>query len=331
MRAETGIITNYEALAAETWHDVMAEGAGRPFGVMGGEGRGPLGTLRSPMTTTGFRLPREWARFIAWPVHALGVLLVPCALQACTEFADGADTALSVSGSENNPSPPLGAWECLDGELVAPPPSALGTTDVTFTIYIIDTITRLPPQGLRVAACSPLDIECAEPMTDEAIPDSDGSVRIDVPRNFDGFFTIRSEETVPAVLFIDGALQRDTQAPTMLVIAAKDLVALSQAQRFNIDMTMGTLLLRAYDCDRNEAAGVRFTSDPPGQPFAFVDGLPIVGQTVTDGQGTGGFLNVPPGLVVVQSIINEGSVVTRKASGRVRPGWFTYIDLDPSR
>jgi hypothetical protein len=268
--------------------------------------------------------------------RAAAVLMVAGGLSACTEFADGDDTAPETAALSNNPAvddstpaPPPPAWACLDDD----PPArsdVLGSMRVTYTMLIVDTVTRVQPPGLTVTACSPLDIECDVPMTGETRPDADGRVRVQVPVNFAGFFEVVSEQTVPAMLFIDGALTEDTEAPIMLVIGQGPFMALSQSQGVTIDPQMGHLLLRAFDCNGELAAGVRFTNDRGGLPFAFVDTLPVVGQTVTDAQGTAGFINVSPGLTVVSSLRADDNVLTRTASGRVRPGWFTYIDLAAS-
>jgi hypothetical protein len=259
-------------------------------------------------------------------VHALLALGV---LPACTQFKDGDDSPPLTTELPNGASTASGPWSCLGKQPPVSPPSELGSTNVTFTIFIADTVTREPPDGLLVSACSPLDIECARPMADSVAPDADGFVRVRVPRNFAGFFRVVSDQTVPAALFIDGAVAADTIAAPMLLIGQGPFQVLTQSQGVAIDPGMGHLLLRAYDCDREAAPGVRFTSDKGGQPFAFVDGLPVVGQTVTDAEGTGGFLNVLPGLAVVQSWQASGSgLLMRTASGRVRAGWFTYVDLD---
>jgi len=266
---------------------------------------------------------------------ALPVLLAAGALPACTEFADEDDIGPQNAELPNTPggggsqAALAPEWACLNGEPTAPD-DALGNTTVTYTMLIVDTVTREPPPGLVVSACSPLDIECAVPMVDNIRPDTDGRVRARVPVNFSGFFQVRSDSTVPAMLFMDGALVRDTEAPIMLVIGQGPFLALTQSQGVAVDPQMGHLLLRAFDCNLSFAAGIRFTNDRGGQPFAFVDTLPVIGQTVTDAQGTAGFINVLPGLAIVESIRTADNVLTRTASGRVRAGWFTYVDLAAS-
>ncbi|HWO12641.1 MAG TPA: hypothetical protein VNN80_24255 [Polyangiaceae bacterium] len=273
---------------------------------------------------------------LARALHAgLPTLLVASALPACTEFADGDD--LAPQNAELSSSPSFGGqatqapeWACLN-DPPAPPPAALGTTTVTFTMFVADTVTREPPPGLVVSACSPLDIECASPMVDDIRPEADGFIRAQVPRNFAGFFLVTSDQTVPAVLYVDGAVEEDITAAPMLLIGQAPFQALTQSQGVSIDPQMGHLHLRAFDCSSTLAAGIRFTNDRGGQPFAFVDALPVVGQTVTDAQGTAGFINVLPGLAVVTSVRANDGVVTKTASGQVRSGWFTYLMLRAGR
>ena len=271
---------------------------------------------------------------------ALGACCVVAAsLHGCTEFEDGDDVVETsileaapggAGGSGgggsavSEPATDAPEWACIGDEPSAPP-AALGNTTVTFTIFIADTVTRQPPPGLTVRACSPLDIECTSPMTADVVPETDGFVRVRVPQNFAGFFQITSSQTVPAMLYVDGAVAADVTAPPMLLIGAGPFQALSQSQGVAIDPMMGHLLLQAFDCSGSPASGMRFINDKGGQPFAFVDTLPVVGQTVTDTQGTAGFLNVLPGLAIVQTVhVSDGTVI-KTETGRVRAGWFTYL------
>lgn len=265
---------------------------------------------------------------------ALSALLALGALPACTEFADEDDIA-SMTEQPNSPGG-LGSfggqgqespeWACIGGEPEAPP-AELGTSTVTFSIFIADTVSRQPPPGLTVAACSPLDVECASPMVDGIRPDENGMIHAQVPQNFAGFFRVVSDQSVPAVLYVDRPVTANITAEPMLVIGDAAFKALTSGQGVTIDEQMGHLLLRAFDCNGVSSPQMRFTNNRGGQPFAFVDGLPVVGETITDAQGTAGFINVLPGLAVVQSQRVSDARVTSTASGQVRAGWFTYLLL----
>lgn len=259
------------------------------------------------------------------------VLLAASALPACTEFADEDDLASTMElpnmpddvGTEGQEP---AEWACISDEPAAPP-AALGNTSVTFTIFIADTVTREPPPGLTVSACSPLDVECASPMVDNIRPEADGMVRAQVPRNFAGFFRVVSDQTVPAVLYVERPLVESITAAPMLLIGQAAFQALTSRQNVALDPQMGHLLLRAFDCTGTPAPNMRFTNNRGGQPFAFVANQPALGQTVTDAQGTAGFINVLPGQAVVESVRVEDGRITRTSSGQVTPGWLTHLLL----
>ncbi|HVZ33243.1 MAG TPA: hypothetical protein VG963_12505, partial [Polyangiaceae bacterium] len=257
------------------------------------------------------------------------LLAAACCALACTQFKSGSDIGIDSGSFSSSPESPAQSseWSCLATPRSTAAPLVLGNTNVTYTMFIADTVSRKPPPGLVVSACSPLDIDCMNPVADSVPPGADGFVRLSVPQNFSGFFIVKSSETVNSVLFIDGPITADMTAPPMLVIGEAALQTLTQTQNVNIQMGTGNLLLRAWDCDQMPASGVQFSSDHGGVPFSFVNTLPVVGQTVTDDDGAGGFLNVSPGLAIVKATLADGTV-TRTSTGRVSANWFTYVDLN---
>jgi hypothetical protein len=253
-----------------------------------------------------------------------------CCALACTQFKSGSDVGVDSGSFSSSPESPAESsqWSCLATPRSTADPLVLGSTNVTYTMFVADTVSRQPPPGLVVTACSPLDIDCGAPVADSVPPGTDGKVRLSLPQNFSGFFLVTSSETVPARLLIDGPITGDMAAPPMLVIGQAALQTLTQTQNVNIQPGTGNLLLRAWNCDQMPATGVQFSSDHGGVPFSFVSSVPVVGQTVTDDDGAGGFLNVAPGVAIVKASLSADGTVTRTRSGRVSAGWFTYIDLN---
>src|SRR5262245_18905467 len=95
-------------------------------------------------------------------VRELLALGVCTALPACTEVADGEDT-LNADPSQTESNLASSQWSCV-GQPRMDPPRLLEPDNVTFTIPIVNTVTRKTPAGLTVSACNSLDIECGTPM-----------------------------------------------------------------------------------------------------------------------------------------------------------------------
>jgi hypothetical protein len=64
-------------------------------------------------------------------------------------------------------------------------------------------------------------------------------------------------------------------------------------------------------------------------PFYFTNGLPDITRRQTDEDGVAGFLNVGPGVTVLQATLPDGTVMTERTFF-VRPGWLTATFLRPA-
>lgn len=65
-------------------------------------------------------------------------------------------------------------------------------------------------------------------------------------------------------------------------------------------------------------------------PYAFVDDLPVIDRDSTGSQGLAGFVNVPPGIVVVAGYRAGASEPVGVESLLVRPGWVSNSFLLPA-
>jgi hypothetical protein len=74
---------------------------------------------------------------------------------------------------------------------------------------------------------------------------------------------------------------------------------------------------------------VRLQLDTGAIPYAFVDQLPVANQDVTSEQGLAGFVNVPPGVVVVSSFAQGQPQALNVESLLVRSGWLSSMSLLP--
>jgi hypothetical protein len=107
--------------------------------------------------------------------------------------------------------------------------------------------------------------------------------------------------------------------------------ALAMQVGVTLEPELGHLLIRVFDCEGAPASGVQLSNDRGGEPFSFVSGLPSTGADVTTADGLGGFINVPPVLVVLQGVEVDDKRVISTPSVSVRSQWFTYGDVEPPR
>jgi hypothetical protein len=261
-------------------------------------------------------------------VRALAAAGVLAALAACTELAPGSDRLPQASQPiQPDAGPPREArWGCLDAPIATTAAPLMSRVDLALTVT--DIVTNAPPAGLTARACARLDVNCETPLTPEVVPAVDGALHLSVQQRFDGFVEIRSPTTVPTMYFINQSLMRD-RAESFGIISMGALSGLAAQGNVTLDPTLGQVLIRTFDCQGEPAGGVQLSNDKGGQPFAFVGGLPVVGQDETTEDGLGGFVNVPLDYVVLQGIVREHGTALGNASVTVRPSWFSYGDVEP--
>jgi hypothetical protein len=159
-------------------------------------------------------------------------------------------------------------------------------------------------------------------------PDADGWVDLPLYEGFDGYLEISGDLIVSTTLFYAAPLGRGTrnlQSPHGLVEKSV-LPALSGATGTAQDANLGLVYLRAFDCTNAPAPGVEFSIDRAGAPWYFVDGLPTSLAEQTAESGLGGFLNVAPGVSVVNAAIAAtGAAIAPPKSVLVRGGWITGL------
>ena len=99
------------------------------------------------------------------------------------------------------------------------------------------------------------------------------------------------------------------------------------------DPERGHLVLTGRDCNAELAAGLQFEVDTADgtSTIAYLDGaLPSTDATETDPSGRAGILDVPPGPVVVRSILAETGEVVATREVFIRPGHLTLIGMIPT-
>lgn len=249
-------------------------------------------------------------------------------LAACTELAPGSDRLDRRIGT-NLPDAGLlddAPWACLGQANGGGADRLVPTIDLA--LAVADSLTGAVPEGLSARACPRLDVLCDTPVGAAVAATVDGMVHLAVPQTFNGYVEITSPGGVPTMYFLNRTLMRDT-VEFLPLVSRMALGGLAQQASIVLEPMLGHLLIRAFDCVGAPARDVELSTNGGGTPFVFVDGLPNVGVDVTADGGVGGFVNVPMGYAVLQGRLVPRDVVIGTASVVVRPGWFTYGDVEP--
>ena len=250
------------------------------------------------------------------------------ALAACTELAPGSDrldqtvvSNLPDAGADLDPR-----WACLEEPSLGGADRLVPTVELT--LAVTDTVTGTTPAALNVRACAKLDVSCSTPLTAAVGIADDGLVHLTVRQGFDGFVELTSPNIISTLYFLNRPLMRDS-AKALATVSTVALGALAAQGNVTLDPTLGHVLVRAFDCFGDPAAGVELWSDVGGLPFVIIAGLPSVGVQVTTEAGVGGFVNVPVGYAVLDGRWVAGDRRFGTANVVVRQGWFTYGDVEP--
>ena len=250
-------------------------------------------------------------------------------LASCIRFASELDM-LDSGGLDSPPAAPGKDWSCSLAEEPAP---AEGGSTLRLGVFAVDFVTAAPVEELRVRACFRADVDCTSPISDQLAPRDDGRVEISLEPGFNGYLEIQAAGMLPTLLFFSAPwspqLLAQLERTPVRLLPLPSLQALGNTARIQLDPSGGVVGVYAYDCGGTAAPGVRLELDTSAVPYAFVDELPVADQDVTSEQGLAGFVNVPPGVVVVSSFAEGRPEALSVESLLVRSGWLSSMSLLP--
>jgi hypothetical protein len=265
-------------------------------------------------------------------------LLLP--LVSCVRFASELDV-LDSERSRLDAAPAGGDWSCAPGgrglpSLASSPaaqePAAEGSS-LRLALAAVDFVTGAAVEELRVRACFRADVECASPISEQLAPGAGGSIEISADPGFNGYLELQAAGMLPSLLFFSAPwssqLLAQLERTPVRLLPASSLQALGNTAHIQLDPAGGVLGVYAYDCAGAAAPGVRLELDTGALPYAFVDELPVADQDVTSEQGLAGFVNVPPGVVLVSSFVQGQPEAVSVESLLVRSGWLSSMSLLP--
>lgn len=222
-----------------------------------------------------------------------------------------------------------GAWDCLGA--VEPPAFEAGEAQVVFTV------ADFPGGGgiadLTLDVCAVDDVDCASPF-DSGVTSADGVVDVAVPTDAPSYFQVLGDGIAPSLFFRRGeAPPSDPFEVEIGGLSPGTLTAFAGVVGAANDPERGHLVLTGRDCNAELAAGLQFEVDTADEvsTTAYLDGaLPSTDTTETDVSGRAGVLDVPPGPVVVRSILAETGETVATREVFVRPGHITLIGMIPT-
>ena len=265
-----------------------------------------------------------------WARTSRALALALLGASGCTKFASEQDADLTT---ELAAAEAVGTdFGCVAAEAGNPIMPGAGAP-LDYSVRALDFISGRTPTNMLIRACYRGDLQCSRPVTDYFAPDADGIVTLPLTEGFTGYLEITSDDMVPTLLVFPAALTRELatliESMTVAMLPPEILLEFAGASQLELNADTGVLSVNAYDCNGPYAAGVRLELNAPAVPFMFVDGLPLAFRDTTTDEGSGGFANVLPGLVVVRGFDAATMQEVGLETVPVRSQWVTVASLMP--
>jgi len=221
-------------------------------------------------------------------------------------------------------------WRCLEQKTPSPQLSPAATTLVTLRLQ--DLIPRrLPLVGATVVACGAGALTACDPLSRTETSDANGTVILEVPTNFWGYFEVKRSD-LDALVYLPPILAEwSGEIPLLTTGGLATVAALAGT---TLDDSRGHLLLEAKGCFLVDGTGVRFNSPSPSAvgPM-YVAGTSLdLRATETATSGLGGFLNVPTDPALhVSATVAQFDLPMPTFNVRIEPKRLTYARVHAQR
>lgn len=231
-------------------------------------------------------------------------------------------------------------WGCL-GNVTWPNQSP--TEKIRFLQRFHRLIGGTPIVGVHIKACASLDPECATPFA-EADTNADGDAILEIPRNFRGYFHMpvappSFPNMAPSLVAVypppdKDVLQPPPEGSVPILVSIAELDYLLSQVKSAADPNLGHVFGLTTSCDGAPAAGVSLrTSIKDAKTVQYYyegNGTPSVTAQVSDPTGNAGFLNLPAGIVSLETQVPSLARKAGSYSVLVKKGSVTVIDLVPT-
>jgi len=228
---------------------------------------------------------------------------------------------------------PQTVWGCLDN-LVTETPDPTNT--VSFDIDLVYAVGGAVSMSTVIDVCDKLDPGCTGSGLPKGLnPNGNGTVRVEVPEGFDGFVKIEGPDLVDSRVYVGRPLFGPPSVEEIQLFAPVEFSALANSEGIDPDPTRGTAIVLGIDCRGDGAAGLRFdatNTDDDTTAFYLVNQQPVTPPSVTstDGDGFGGYFNMPVGAAVVQAIRAEDDRYIGESSFQILAETISYVLVSPT-
>lgn len=211
-------------------------------------------------------------------------------------------------------------------------PAGPAPKDIRMTLAVRELVSGQPPTDLKIAVCRNGDVSCEQPSSTFEDSAGDGEATLVLPRPFDGFLQVESDDLIQAIWYSSEPLESD-RSKVLRVPRREDYAQLSTSAGYVARPNRGMVVLEAQDCAGQALEGVRFTdSTRSGEPYVFIDHAPNgdVPLTVLDAElntAWGGFINAEPGFSVFSAYLGLDGPLLSEFNAWVRADWLTYVDF----
>ena len=227
------------------------------------------------------------------------------------------------------------AWSCL-GNLEEETPDP--TKTVEFDIDLVYAVGGAAVSMQTVVdICDKLDPPCVNsPNLPKGLhPDGNGKVEVSVPEGFDGYVQISGPDLVDSRVYVGRPLLGPPSVEAVQLLSESDFNLLATLANDEPDPMRGSAIVLVVNCKGDGGGGVRFESpsiDDETTPFYLINQQPVTPPTatVTDGDGFGGYFNMPLGAAVVRGLRDDDDAFIGESSFQILPETISYVLVAPT-
>ena len=262
-----------------------------------------------------------------------------CESRVCRPVSAVPDAGVDAA-VDSGPKDPK--WGCLGNVSW---PSQSPTEKVRYRQRFNRLLAATPIVGVRVKACASLDPECTTPFA-QGETTATGDIILDLPKHFRGYLHVpvgpdSFKDMAPTILAVYPPPDKDSNLAVEPAVGTVPILVSLAELNFLLgqvgsatDPNLGHVFGLTTDCAGQPTGGVSLRTsirDPKTIQYYYEgNGTPSVTAQESDSTGNAGFLNLPAGVISMETQVPS---IARKAgsySVLVKKGSVTVVDLVPT-